>query len=111
MSGYVLSIDADADLQDIWSYTVDTWGERQADNYIVGLFQLFDRFAGFPDMGRRRPELGKTIRSFPHQSHVVFFMPWQNEIAIVRVLHASRDLAALFEDFDPIARLTGKLGD
>jgi hypothetical protein len=28
-------------------------------------------------------------------------MPWQGEVAILRVVHGARDLEGLFEDYDP----------
>ena len=34
MKGYVLSKAAVADLDDIWDYTFDNWGQEQADRYI-----------------------------------------------------------------------------
>jgi len=38
MSGYVLSGDADADLQDIFSFGIATWGEKRATKYIYDIY-------------------------------------------------------------------------
>lgn len=105
MSGWVLSLDADEDLQDIFLYSVQTWGDRQARRYLDELFGLFADIGLNPAMGRVRTELGDGIRCFPHRSHVVFFMEWQGEIAILRVLHGSRDIDNAFAGFDPAAGL------
>ena len=101
MSGWVLSLDADEDLQDIFLFTEETWGEAQARLYLDELFDLFDLIGHNPLMGRPRAEIGENILSFPHGSHVVFFMGWKGETAILRVLHGSRDIDGEFRDFDP----------
>lgn len=103
MSDWILSVDAEEDLQDIFLYTVHSWGERQARDYLTELFDLFATLALHPEMGRLREELGEGIRSFPHRSHVVFFMEWRGETAISRVLHGARDIDSAFVDFDPAA--------
>lgn len=103
MSGWFLSLDADEDLQSIYLYSEETWGEAQARRYLDELFDLFDHIGRNPAMGRLREELGRGIRSFPHGSHVVYFMDWRGEAAILRILHGSRDIDSAFSDFDPTA--------
>ena len=101
MKHFLLSSDADADLQDIYDYTEDMWGEAQAEKYIGDLYRVFDLLSGNPSLGRQRPELAADIRSFASGAHVIFYMTWQNETAIVRVLHGSRDIEAIFLDYEP----------
>lgn len=96
MSTYVLSREATEDLQDIFVYGQETWGETHASAYIRELFTVFAHLGQHPNVGRLRPELGDNLKSFPHGSHVVFFMNWREEVAIVRVLHGSRDHETLF---------------
>lgn len=108
MSNFFLSIDADEDLQDIFVYTEDKWGTEQAKKYIFDLYETFDLIADSPKMGRLRRELGNGIRSFPAFSHVVFFMEWQGETAIVRVLHSSRDFKNAFDTYNPESALKKK---
>ncbi|MCY0096025.1 type II toxin-antitoxin system RelE/ParE family toxin [Hoeflea ulvae] len=103
MSSYVLSREATQDLQDIFVYGQETWGETLASAYIHELFAVFGHIGQHPHIGRLRPELGEGLKSFPHGSHVVFFMNWQGELAVVRVLHGSRDHEALFADNDPFS--------
>ncbi|MDP2733453.1 MAG: type II toxin-antitoxin system RelE/ParE family toxin [Hoeflea sp.] len=81
------------------------WGETNATSYIHELFVIFGHIGQHTQIGRRRPELGDGLRSFPHGSHVIFFMDWQGKTAIVRVLHGSRDHAALFENSNPLSSL------
>jgi toxin ParE1/3/4 len=37
MTGYLLSPAAQADLGQIWDYSAQTWGEDQADRYVLGI--------------------------------------------------------------------------
>lgn len=87
---------------DIYAYTEETWGEPRAVSYLYGLYEIFDHIGRHPLMGRLRPELGEAMRSFPHGAHVIFFMPWQGEVAIVRVLHGAVDFDSLFGAYDPM---------
>ncbi len=105
MSGFVLSRDADADLQDIYAYSEDSWGGRQAEAYVAGLFDAFERICRHPSIGRARPELGADIRSLPHGTHVVFYIPWRGEIAIVRVLHGAMEVEGISGAINSLPRV------
>lgn len=43
MAEYIISEKAQADLSDIWNYTVETWSENQADRYMRLLFGELDK--------------------------------------------------------------------
>lgn len=101
MAGWFLAQEAEEDLLQIHAYTQEFWGGHQADAYVRALFEAFARIGENPQMGRLRPELGRGLRSFPHGSHIVFFMEWNEEVAIVRVLHGSRDIAGVFGEDKP----------
>jgi toxin ParE1/3/4 len=101
MSGYVLSSDADEDLQAIYVFSMQEWGNRQAALYLNELYDTFERIARLPAIGRQRGELAEDIRSVPHGPHVIFYRPWEGEVAIVRILHGSRDIVSVFSVPDP----------
>jgi len=103
VSGYFLSRSADLDVDQLYEFGLGEWGERQADRYPYRLYDTFERIALAPGMGRRRPELHETLRSLPHDSHIIVYAPRGNEVAIVRVLHGSADIRRVFQDYDPIA--------
>ncbi|MHA7775341.1 type II toxin-antitoxin system RelE/ParE family toxin [Roseibium sp. M-1] len=105
MTGWLLSAEAEEDLQDIFLYSEESWGEAQARDYLLGLYDLFEIIANNPQIGRERQELGPGIRSLAHVSHVIFFLDWQGEVAIVRVLHKARDVDSQFEGYDPSGSL------
>lgn len=103
MSGYVLSGDADADLQDIFSFGAITWGEKRATGYIYEIYEKLDLVGYNPDIGRPRPELHPLVRALPHGSHALFFMPWRGGTLIVRILHGAADHTKAFEGYDPLS--------
>lgn len=102
MQTYFLSAEADEDIQDIFLFTEEKWGDAQAREYVLRLFKAFDLIGRNPRMGRLRKELWDGIRSLPLAAHVVFFMEWHGEAAILRVLHKSRDFEDLFGFYDPV---------
>jgi len=102
---FFLSGDAETDIQDIYIFSEEKWGEKQARDYVLGLYDVFVSIGDNPRMGRLRRELGDGIRSLPLASHVIFFMEWQGETAIVRVLHKSRDYEELFDFYNPVRRI------
>ena len=106
MTGYVLSKDAEVDLQDIFSYGFGAWGEKQATKYLYDLYDKLEIVGKSPGIGRHRPELHSAIQAFPSGSHVVFFMPWNDITLIVRVIHAAADHESAFEGYDSTAAVT-----
>jgi toxin ParE1/3/4 len=87
VSDYTFSRLAESDLQAILDYTVDTWGEEQAEVYLDGLVDCFNRIAKTPLLGRGCDELRPGMRRIEYEKHVVFYRRTKVGIRIVRVLH------------------------
>jgi toxin ParE1/3/4 len=85
---------AKAHLRDIWAYTDATWGESQADAYLMEIDTIFQQLAGNPQLGKARPEIRDGYRSIPVKSHVVFYTVTRNKdfVNIIGVLHARMDV-------------------
>ncbi len=49
-------------------------------------------------MGRARQELADSMRSFPFGRYVIFYVPLEDGIDVVRVLHSARDIDAVFDE-------------
>ncbi|RAM49252.1 MAG: type II toxin-antitoxin system RelE/ParE family toxin [Hapalosiphonaceae cyanobacterium JJU2] len=95
MNRYRLSQQAEQDLEDIWTY-LSQQDQLVADQQIAQILNRFPMLAQFPDMGRKRDDLLKELRSFPAQPYVVFYTKIADGIEIVRVLHQSRDVESQF---------------
>src|SRR5690242_12420944 len=92
MAVYSLSAKAAADLSQIYEYTILNFGLKQAREYLTGLHERFEILAGNPMQGRSASELSPGLRRLEYESHVVFYVPRDKGIRVVRVLHQSMDM-------------------
>ena len=86
---------AEADVLEIWDY-IAADGIAAADRWVDRLDKQFRVLAMQPMMGRARDELAPGVRSFPFGRYVVFYLPLDGGIDVVRVLHGARDIDAAF---------------
>lgn len=90
---------ARSDLSEIWDY-IAADNETRADAFVDLIDRKIQALAGQPNMGRARDELAEGLRSFPVGRHVIFYRVVPHGIEIVRILHGSRDLNAIFNPDD-----------
>jgi toxin ParE1/3/4 len=95
VSQVVLSELAEADLIDIWVFIAQDSVEA-ADRLIDQIHEKCRLVANSPRMGRRRSELGSSIRSFALANYVILYRPGANGMEVARVLHGRRDIRSLF---------------
>ena len=88
MDDYRLSRRAASDLEAIADYTIEQFGIAQARRYRDSLRLCFERLADNPRIGRRAEQLSPELRRFEHRSHVIFYTRSDDEIFVVRILHA-----------------------
>lgn len=88
MADYRLSRRAAADLDAIADYMIEPFGVAQARRYRDSLRLCFKGLSENPRMGGRAEQLLPGLRRFEHRSHIVFYTRNDNEIYIVRILHA-----------------------
>ena len=91
MSRYVLSPQAQADIDAIWDYTADRWSEAQADRYVNDLRDAIETIVRDPRRGKPCDHLRRGYRKYSVGAHVLFFRVVANVIEVVRVLHQSMD--------------------
>lgn len=82
-----------ADLDAIWDYSVARWGEAQARTYLSALNARMQRLLDFPMMGAAQDWLHPGLRSVGRGSHNIYYLPGDNAVLIVRVLHERMDAA------------------
>ncbi len=94
MSRYLLQPAASARLEDIYRYTMEQFGQAQADKYLDGIFLLFGDIAEKRITARRIPsEFGVEGYMTRYRSHFVFWKQnSQGRIAIVAILHQRMDV-------------------
>jgi toxin ParE1/3/4 len=86
---------AAADILDIWLYIAEDSIE-QADRWVDRLDEKLRLLATQPLMGRAREELAAGLRSFPFGRYVIFYVPIDQGVDVVTVLHGARDIDAVF---------------
>lgn len=91
MADYVLSNAAGADLDDIYVYSFETFGEARADAYFLSLRDALQTLAEKPRMGRDTSALYDGLLRHHHARHVVYYLIEDDGIFVVRVLHDAMD--------------------
>ena len=94
MTGYVLSADADLDLDEIWEY-IAADSIDAADRWIRKLFDAFEALGRIPGMGHKREDLtAYPVLFWPVGSYLVIYRAEHLPIEIVAVTQGSRDIPA-----------------
>lgn len=83
---------AKGDLQDVWRYTVKTWGETQAERYLASLQATCHQLIKSPPIGKPMPDLGDNVRAYRHQHHYIFYIEEWERIIFIAFIHEKRDL-------------------
>lgn len=87
-------------IDEIYRYTRDRWGTVQADAYVGGLFEAFDRIATGGVLSRPIPaEFGVDGYVFRYEKHFVYWKRLADgDIGIVTVLHERMHQIARFQE-------------
>jgi plasmid stabilization system protein ParE len=76
-------------LDEIYRYTKERWGQKQADRYINALFEAFEKIDSRGVTSKPIPaEFGVDGFFFRHEKHIVYWRRLSNgHIGIVTILH------------------------
>ncbi|OUS14102.1 hypothetical protein A9Q89_01145 [Gammaproteobacteria bacterium 53_120_T64] len=88
---------AEQDLNNIWLYSFQNWGEAQADRYFDQLSKAIELLGKTPLMCRERLEFTPPVRIHHHVSHLIIYVAAEGGIDVVRVLHESMDIEIFVE--------------
>jgi toxin ParE1/3/4 len=84
---------ARADLDSIWSY-IAADNDKAANAMLDRIGTVYEMLVRNPLAGRRRPDLGKDLRSFAVENFLIFYRPRSYGIEVVRVVHGRQDIKA-----------------
>jgi len=87
MPSYRLTSDAQSDLIDIRRYTLTQWGESQSKKYLSELRQTIKLLSDTPALGKQRPDIAVGVFSFPHASHIIYYILDKHQLVVFGVLH------------------------
>ncbi|MDD4854781.1 MAG: type II toxin-antitoxin system RelE/ParE family toxin [Sulfuricurvum sp.] len=89
---YILSIEAEEDVIDIFIAGAEQFGLAQAEHYHNELEKIFHFLSTHPKAARIREELTPSIRVHPFGSHIILYtLTEKNDIFIIRVRHTHED--------------------
>ncbi len=92
MHKYRLTPSPKSDIVDIWKYTVETWGEKQAEKYLQDVEDTINHLAENPELGKQRPEIVPGYYSFPVRKHIIFYLIADSHLDIIGILHGKMDI-------------------
>ena len=87
---------AQLDLIEIWTFIADD-NEVAADRVLDRIDSVLRMLSEQPEAGRARPELAPRLRSFPVGNYVLFYLPLEGGVELVRALSGYLDIGP--EDF------------
>ena len=94
--GYVLSLQAEADLTEIAQYTLVKWGEQAFEQYRNGLKQIFSAIADGSVVSRTFSESLPSVLVVKYRHHFIFYLRRSHDIPIIiGIIHEKRDIVAL----------------
>src|ERR1700678_4345271 len=92
MIAYILSKDADLDLDHIWEYIAQD-NIDAADRWIEKLFDAFEAIARTPGIGHKREDLtGYPVLFFPVGAYLIIYRAVRPALEIVAVTQGARDI-------------------
>lgn len=83
---------AQADLDDIATYTKEQWGRDQARRYLSSLQSDITCLNRFPRMHPAHQSRHGSFRKMSSGEHLVFFLVSETTVEVVRVLHNRMDV-------------------
>ena len=88
---YRLTPAAVADLDSIWTHTVETWDQDQAETYMLAVSSALDLLATHPQLGHSCEDVRAGYRRHTCGSHMIFYRQRADGIDVVRILHVRMD--------------------
>jgi toxin ParE1/3/4 len=93
MSKLKFTNNAVKDLSDIWSYTIETWSESQADKYYRLIISACSTITKKPQIGKVYSEIYPDLKGKITSKHIIFYRVLEDQsIEITRILHERMDL-------------------
>ncbi|MCP5432875.1 MAG: type II toxin-antitoxin system RelE/ParE family toxin [Alphaproteobacteria bacterium] len=85
------------DVREIFAF-IATRDPGSAKAYTDRIFTAAMRLERHPHSGRARDEVGEGLRSIRSRSHVIFYFVAEDEIHVLRIVHAARDIRRLADE-------------
>lgn len=84
---------ASRDLEDIYSFGVERWGQDQAERYADDFWKAVGFIEAFPLASRLRTKIDPPVRVHPFGSHLIVYAILGEGLVILWVRHCRSDWA------------------
>lgn len=97
---YILSIEAEKDLEKIWLYTFEKWSLVQADYYYSLIMNEIEYLSKNPTSGTDYNKIRKGYFHSRIKSHLIFYRIKlkTNTLEIIRILHQKMDIETRLDE-------------
>jgi toxin ParE1/3/4 len=82
---------AQQDIDQTWSYSVESFGHEKAIEYIDAIRQTLELLCRNPGLSRQAEGGRANLRKYPAGSHMIYFHMNETAIDVVRILHSRMD--------------------
>lgn len=93
-----ISAAAAEDLKEIWEYVAQV-NENAAAKLVKEINRKLILLRDSPLIGLEQNKYLVGLRSFVFKNYYIFYLPLNDGIDVLRVLHSSRDIESIFENF------------
>lgn len=83
MEKYILSTEAQLDLEEIFDYSVQEFNLEQAIKYLHELEDTFHLLHSNPKLGVERNEIANNLRSMVKNKHIIYYIIAKNHIRVI----------------------------
>jgi toxin ParE1/3/4 len=94
----IISARARRDLQNIATYTAQTYGSKQMESYIAAIEARLLLLTQTPYIGASRDDIRAGFRASLLQRHLIIYTIESEYVNIIGLPHASMDVASHFDE-------------
>ncbi len=91
-----IALPAKAEIIGIWDYTAAKHGPAAADAYVTDLDTVMLRLLDYPLLGDDCSDIRQGYRRIRARDHVIYYLPHDGGIEVMRLLHPRQDRSRLW---------------
>lgn len=98
---YIISKEAEKDLENIWLYTFQTWFIHKADEYLNLIIAKFQFIANHPNSGKEYSQIREGYFRSKIKAHYIFYkVEGRNKVVqIIRILPKRMDIETRLREY------------
>lgn len=89
------------DIEEIYRFSVEHWGDKVAQEYLDSLEQALNRLQENPGLLRVKPEFSKHLMFHRVHRHFLVCLVVESNVYVVAVKHGSLDLPNRLAELEP----------